>query len=112
MKEEYVLTALDSFVCLADKCPRDCCSRFAVQLDPDTHRKWEVLAATDANRAWLLDGVYHGGVGGKNGLNMLPSRIPRIVFSCNQTGFVPSMAAWERSFFLKPAGITRDCKQR
>ncbi len=60
MKEKYILTALDSFKCLADKCPWDCCSRFAVPVDTGTYQKWQSLPDTDENKAWLLAGVYEG----------------------------------------------------
>lgn len=57
VKEGYVLTALEDFSCMADKCSRSCCSRFSVSLNPETHLKWQSLASTDADKAWLLSGV-------------------------------------------------------
>lgn len=57
MKEQYVLTALANFSCLADKCPLDCCSCFYISVDEAAYHKWQSLADNDHYKAWLLAGV-------------------------------------------------------
>lgn len=60
MKEQYILSAIDSFLCIADKCPENCCHRFVVPLSQHIYRKWQALAASDRRKEWLLAALIHG----------------------------------------------------
>ncbi len=57
MNQQYVLNALNSFSCLADKCPLTCCSCFYISVDDSAYQKWLTLADNDQYKAWLLAGV-------------------------------------------------------
>lgn len=60
MKAQYILAALDTFSCIADKCPEDCCHRFAIFLDQPIFKKWHALPESDTRKDWLLAAVYCG----------------------------------------------------
>lgn len=67
MTTKYTLTALDSFSCLADKCPDDCCTGtgWTISIDDEAKNKWHLLAKKDGSKAWLLDGICTNETGGK-----------------------------------------------
>jgi len=68
VKPQFILTALDRFSCLADRCPIDCCSRFRVDVESAAYDRWRSLANTDEHKASLLDGVCRGENVGKTGI--------------------------------------------
>lgn len=71
MKPQFILTALDRFSCLADRCSIDCCSRFRVDVDVTAYNQWRSLADTDAHKPWLLEGARHEENNGKERIILL-----------------------------------------